>query len=343
MAKQLVPVANQPILHYALESLYQGGARDFGLIISPETGEAIQASVAQWQTQRPDIRVTFILQDAPRGLAHAVLIAEAFLADEPFVMYLGDNLINHKLADLVADFAAHPCEASLLVTPVTDPTQFGVAKLDAAGHVVQLVEKPKHPPSNLALIGVYLLTSAIFPAIRNIQPSWRGELEITDALQMLMQQGGRVRCQVHTGWWLDTGKKDDLLAANQVVLGDYVRQTRNHGQVCPESILEGPVEIGVGSQLLRSRVRGPVRIGKNCILEDADIGPCASIADGCTLRRVQLENSVLLANSVIEGVPGRIRASVIGESCRIVGSAAPAVDNEFMLVNQSDIVLATME
>ena len=212
MAKQLVPVANKPILHYALEGLYTAGVRDFGIIISPETGETIKASVAAWQP--PDVAVTFILQAEPAGLAHAVKTAQDYLQGDDFIMYLGDNLINADLKALIDEFRGNGSDASILLTEVPNPSSFGVAELDAAGGVKQLLEKPKEPKSNLALIGVYLFNRTIFEAIDKIKPSWRGELEITDAIQQLIDDHYTVSSRIHTGWWLDTGKKDDLLAAN---------------------------------------------------------------------------------------------------------------------------------
>ncbi|HEY9746112.1 MAG TPA: glucose-1-phosphate thymidylyltransferase, partial [Oculatellaceae cyanobacterium] len=274
MAKQLVPVANKPILHYALNSLYQADIRDFGIIISPETGEDIQKSVNQWLPA--DAQVTFILQSEPAGLAHAVKIAQPYLGEDEFIMYLGDNLINADLSGHIAEFRTQGFDASILLKEVPNPSSFGVAELGANGQVLRLVEKPKEPKSNLALVGVYLFTSRIFDAIERIQPSARGELEITDAIQRLIDDQAVVHSKVHNGWWLDTGKKDDLLAANIVVLNEYTRYG-TEGTVDKASTLIGNVHVGKGAVIRNSRLVGPAIIGKNCVIENAFIGPNVSI------------------------------------------------------------------
>ncbi len=221
MAKQLVPVANKPILHYAMDSLYRGGIRSFGIIISPETGESIRTSLSTWKNATGDagIELVYILQDEPAGLAHAVKIAHPYLGTDDFIMYLGDNLINADLGEHIQVFQKAGYDASILLKAVPNPSSFGVAELDASGQVLRLVEKPKEPRSDLALIGVYLFRTRIFEAIAAIQPSPRGELEITDAIQRLIDDNAVVHSRIHNGWWLDTGKKDDLLSANRIILG----------------------------------------------------------------------------------------------------------------------------
>jgi glucose-1-phosphate thymidylyltransferase len=338
MAKQLVPVANKPILHYAMDSLYQAGIRDFGIIISPETGEDIKLSLHQWI--KDDVRLTFIPQDEPAGLAHAVKIAQPYLldADEKadFIMYLGDNLINADLGSHIADFQKARYDASILLKQVPNPSSFGVAELDAVGQVVRLVEKPKTPQSDLALVGVYLFRQSIFHAIARIKPSGRGELEITDAIQRLIDDNAVVHSRVHAGWWLDTGKKDDLLAANNVVLAEYMHY-EIQGDVDIASRLSGNVHVGASSVILNSNVTGPVMIGENCRLENVTVGPFTSIGNGCILKDCQLENSVLLDECHIEAVPGRIEESLLGKGCRIIKSPATEETHKFLLADYSEI------
>lgn len=337
MAKQLVPVANKPILHYALDGLYRAGVRDFGIIISPETGESIKTSVADWQP--PDAEITFIVQDEPAGLAHAVKTAKNYLGDDDFIMYLGDNLINADLAALIREFREKDCDASILLTEVDNPSSFGVAELDKNGNAVRLVEKPKDPQSNLALIGVYLFNHRVFEAIGKIKPSWRGELEITDAIQQLIDDSARVTSRIHTGWWLDTGKKDDLLAANRTVLGEYaVRDIA--GEVDAESIVEKEVSLGTGSRVINSEIVGPVAIGDNCRIENATIGPFTSIGHGCVIANTNIENSVILEQCEISNLFGWVGNSLIGNHCKITEPPADLPAHQFLLADHSEIHVA---
>ncbi len=347
MAKQLVPIANKPILHYAMDGLYQGGIRQFGIIISPETGESIKQSLKHWkETQAQnlkndhDISIEFIVQDEPAGLAHAVKIAQPYLGNSPFIMYLGDNLINSDLRALIEKFQNDQCETSLLLKPVTNPSSFGVAELDADQNIIRLIEKPKNPPSNLALVGVYLFTSAIFDAINQIQPSARGELEITDAIQKLIEQGKQVKSQIHPGWWLDTGKKDDMLTANQTVLSELSAPSPDQ-DVSIDSDIKGQVAIGVGSHLKNCRILGPVKIGANCILENTVVGPYTSIGDGCEIIHSEIQNSVILENCVIKHIHDRIEDSLIGQGCRIERpknlSQLKTNSHKFLLADHSEV------
>ena len=334
MAKQLVPVANKPILHYAMDSLYQAGIRDFGIIISPETGEAIKLSLHQWL--KDDVRLTFIPQDEPAGLAHAVRIAKPYLEESDFIMYLGDNLINADLGGHIAAFQAAGYDGSILLKQVPNPSSFGVAELDNLGQVIRLVEKPKEPKSDLALVGVYLFKSSIFNAIDRIQPSWRGELEITDAIQRLIDDNAVVHSRIHPGWWLDTGKKDDLLAANHVVLDQYM-DYEIKGDVDEASRLEGRVHVEAGAVVISSHITGPVIIGKDCRIENATIGSFTSVGDGCVLKDCQIENSVILEECHIEAVPGCIEESLLGRGCRILKSPATQESHKFLLADHSEI------
>jgi glucose-1-phosphate thymidylyltransferase len=339
MAKQLVPVANRPILYYALDALFQTGIRDIGVIISPETGEAIQAAVGQWQTELPaPVAVTFIVQDAPKGLAHAVQVAQPYLGDAPFVMYLGDNLIQGDLSSQWQAFCSGGGDASIMLKAVDNPTAFGVAELDAQGQVIRLVEKPKVPPSNLALVGVYWFKASIFEAIANIQPSWRGELEITDAIQKLIEMGRAVNATVYDGWWLDTGKKDDLLAANRIVLGAYC-QPQCLGEVDHQSVIVGPVEIGAGSVVTNANITGPARIGPNCQIINATLGPNVSVAAGSVLSHVQVSDSVLMSEVQIRHWPQPIVQSVIGNHCMLDGKGPSAMPSSMMLGDDCQVAL----
>ncbi len=309
MAKQLIPVANVPILHYVMRHLEEAQVHDVGVIVSPETGDQVRASL---EAGRFTLEFTYILQEAPLGLAHAVKVARSFLRDEPFVMYLGDNLIGRGIRHLVAEFLDRQLDALVLLKEVQDPTRFGVAELDGAGRVRRLVEKPQQPPSNLALVGVYLFGPAVHEAVDEIQPSWRGELEITDAIQRLVDKQRKVHSALLDSWWLDTGKKDDLLEANRVVLDEWVHR-EVAGEVDEGSRVVGRVRVEPGARVVRSEVRGPVVVGGGAVVEDSFVGPFTSVGPGCTVRGSVLQHSVLLEGAVVEGVQ-RLEDSVVGKN-----------------------------
>src|SRR5947208_1177599 len=277
-AKQLVPVANKPVLFYAIEAMAGAGIRDVGIIIAPETGGEIREAAGDGD--RFGVRITYIEQDAPLGLAHAVLTAESFLGTSPFVMYLGDNLLQGGIEDLVEAFRENEPEALILLTPVPDPEHYGVAELEG-GTVVRLVEKPSEPQTDLALVGVYMFTRSIHDAARAIEPSARGELEITDAIQYVVDQGSRVEPHIVKGWWKDTGRLEDMLAANRLVLDTI--EGRVEGDLV-ESQVDGRVVIEVGARLERSAVRGPAIIGAGARLTDCYIGPYTAIGEGCVIE-----------------------------------------------------------
>jgi glucose-1-phosphate thymidylyltransferase len=309
-AKQLVPVANRPVLFYVLDNLVGAGVRDIGVVISPETGDEIRAALGDGS--RFGASLDYIVQPRPLGLAHAVATARGFLGESDFVMYLGDNLIGTPIAAAVDEFRAAPdLAASVMLKEVDDPRQFGVAVIDGAGDVVRLVEKPAVPPSNLALVGIYLFRAGVFDAIARIAPSARGELEITDAIMELIAGGGRVRFARVTSWWLDTGKKDELLRANDVVLGEWL-EPAVHGALDAESRLVGPVRVERGARLVRTRVEGPAIVGAGAELVDAEIGPLTSIGDGVVVERSRVEHSVLLVGARIADVP-LLRDSLVGK------------------------------
>lgn len=313
-AKQLVPVANKPILWYGIEGIVAAGITDIGIVISPETGQEVQAKTGNGD--RFGAKITYILQEQPAGLAHAVKVAQPFLGDSPFVMYLGDNLIQTGLSEFLQTFVKQNLDALIMLRPVSNPSAFGVAKVAEDGKVLQLIEKPQIPPSNLALVGVYFFSQAIHEAIAQIQPSARGELEITDAIQSLIDHQKQVEAFSLEGWWLDTGKKDDLLEANRIIL-DTCLTPSLLGQVDEQSQVIGRVQIGANSQLVNCRVRGPVIIGENCYLENCFIGPYSSIADQVTIIDTDLEHSVVLAGAKIAGIHQRIVDSVIGQRAHL--------------------------
>ena len=331
-AKQLVPVANRPVLFYGIEAIVAAGIHDIGIIVG-DTKDEIMAAVGDGS--RLGARVTYIPQEAPLGLAHAVKIAQSFLGDEPFVMYLGDNLIAGGITSLVEEFRRGDCNAMILLAAVPNPEQFGVAELSAAGKVERLVEKPKDPPSNLALVGVYMFDKHIFESVHRIAPSARGELEITDAIQDLIDRNLSVHPHRVQGWWKDTGKLEDMLEANHIVL-DRVEE-RKHGEVGVRSRIEGRVQLGPGAELIDSMVRGPVIIGSGVRLEGAFVGPYTSIGDGCQLVRCEIENSIVLGNCEIRDVPLRIDGSLIGRNTRIIRTDFKPKAYRFMLGDNCEV------
>ena len=313
IAKQLIPVANKPILFYVMDQVIESGITDIGIIVSPETGNRVKEAVAdgsKWQA-----RVTYILQPEPLGLAHAVITAQDFLGRSPFLMFLGDNLIQGGVKAFVDEFNSLRPDALVLLKEVADPHFFGVAELDGSGKVVSLVEKPKEPRSNLALVGAYLFTPEVHRAIAEIKPSWREELEITDAIQRLFDMGKTVQSHILKGWWLDTGKKDDLLEANRVVLDDLL-QPSIKGEVDSRSRVVGRVEIGEGARVENSTVRGPVSIARGCQIRNCLIGPFTSIGAGAVIEDSSVEHSVILGSSHIYRIE-RLEDSVIGSGVEL--------------------------
>ncbi|HSJ18699.1 MAG TPA: glucose-1-phosphate thymidylyltransferase [Solirubrobacterales bacterium] len=310
-AKQLVPVANKPVLFYGVEALVRAGVTEIGIVIAPETGDEIRDAVGDGSEF--GARVDYITQDSPRGLAHAVLTAEEFLGHSAFVMYLGDNLLRDGISDLVDAFRESEPDALILLTQVPDPSEFGVAELDG-DRVVRLVEKPKDPPSDLALVGVYMFGPAVFDAARAIEPSWRDELEITDAIQWLIDGGKRVESRLVRGWWKDTGHLEDMLEANRLVLEDIER--RIDGELV-DSRVEGRVVVELGARLERSLVRGPAVIGARSTITDSYIGPYTSIAPDVTVAGSEVEHSILLSGSRVSDLGARMEASLLGRNATL--------------------------
>ncbi len=311
-AKQLVPVANRPVLFYGIEAMAKAGIEEIGIIIAPETGDEIRECVGDGS--QFGVRIEYIVQDEPAGLAHAVLTAEPFLGEDPFVMYLGDNLLQGGIADLVQAFRDSKPDALILLTAVDDPENFGVAELDD-GRVIRLQEKPPQPKTNLALVGVYMFTAGIHDAARAIQPSARGELEITDAIQHLVDTGMRVEPHIVEGWWKDTGRLEDMLEANRLVLDTI--ETRVDGALDAASSCDGRVVVEAGAELVRSTVRGPAIIGAGARLTDAYVGPYSAIGADCVIERAEVEHSIMLAGSEVHDLPARLESSLLGRGARV--------------------------
>ncbi len=314
MAKQLLPVANKPIVFYAINQVREAGITDIGIIISPETGEWIKQAVGDGSNW--NAKFTYILQSEPAGLAHAVTIAQDFLGDSPFLMFLGDNLIEGGVKHFVQQFNSHTPDALILLKETAQPSLFGVAELDASGKVVHMEEKPKEPRSNLALVGVYLFTPEIHKAIAQIKPSWRGELEITDAIQKLIDMGKTVHSHILQGWWLDTGKKDNLLEANRAVLDQFLKR-EIRGRVDSKSSIVGRVEIRDGAVIEDSTIRGPVSIAENCLVKHSFIGPFTSIGEGTIVKASSVDHSVILENCRIYSVE-HLADSLIGNGVELI-------------------------
>lgn len=314
MAKQLLPVANKPIMFYVLDQIKEAGIRDIGIIISPETGSYIKEAVgdgSRWSAQ-----VTYILQPEPLGLAHAVKTAHGFLGNSPFLMFLGDNLIQGGITQFVERFNASSPDALILLKPVKETHLFGIAKLDEAGKICHIEEKPKHPQSNLAVIGVYIFSPTVHEAVAHIKSSWRGELEITDTIQRLIDTGRNVQSYTLDGWWLDTGKKDDLLEANRVILDDFLKRDIK-GDIDTTSQVVGRVEIRQGTKIEGSTIRGPVSIAEECQIKNSFIGPFASIGNRTVIENSSIEHSVILEDCHILNIE-RLADSVIGKGTEVI-------------------------
>lgn len=305
--KQLIPVANKPILFYCIEDLINSGVKTIGIVVGPNKEQVIETvKSVSW-----DAEIEFIYQGYPKGLAHAVKISKDFLGDDKFIMYLGDNLLKGGSSDFIKDFENSSVAASLLLTTVDNPEQYGLALVDEQKKViVKLLEKPKKPPTNLSIVGIYGLTPVIFDAIKEIKPSWRNELEITDALQWLIDNGYTVKYKMVEGWWKDTGRPEDILDANRLVLDEL--KAKNEGEV-KDSIIKGRVSIGKGSVIKNgSVVKGPAIIGEGCVISNAYIGPYTSIGNNCVIEDTEIEDSIVMENTRIISV-GRIVNSLIGK------------------------------
>jgi glucose-1-phosphate thymidylyltransferase len=336
-AKQLVPVANKPVLFYGIEAMAAAGIEDVGIIIAPETGQEIRDTVGDGS--RFGVKVTYVEQPEPLGLAHAVLTAESFLAGSPFVMYLGDNLLQGGITDLVSAFREHEPDALILLTQVSDPENYGVAELASAsagevGRVLRLVEKPTEPATDLALVGVYMFTAGIHDAARAIEPSARGELEITDAIQYLVDSGKRVEPHIVRGWWKDTGRLEDMLEANRLILDNLTERVQ--GELI-DSQVDGRVVIEAGARLQRTTVRGPAVIGAGAQLRDCYIGPYTAIGENCSISGAEVEHSILLEGSSVCDLDGRMESSLLGRNVTVRRGDRQPRAYRFMVGDNSDI------
>ena len=305
--KQLIPVANKPILFYAIEDVIEAGINDIGILVGPNKEQVMETV----NNAKFDVEISFIEQDAPRGLAHAVLISEEFIGDEPFVMYLGDNILKGGIVKYVERFKKQGIDASILLTPYENPERFGVAELNSDGSVKRLIEKPKKPPSNLVLVGIYFFGETIFEAVKKIKPSWRNELEITDAIEYLIEKSFKVHSEIVRGWWKDTGKPEDILAVNRLILDDLTTEIKGKEEVKGE--IRGRVSIDESTKINEhSVIKGPAIIGRNCIIKDGYIGPYTSIGNNCKIINSEVEDSVVMdgarlinARNIVDSMIGR--------------------------------------
>ncbi|MCL5960841.1 MAG: glucose-1-phosphate thymidylyltransferase [Chloroflexi bacterium] len=330
-AKQLVPVANKPVLFYAIESLVEAGVTDIGIVVG-DTREEIKAAVGDGS--RWGARITYVEQPEPLGLAHAVKVAQGFLEEDPFIMYLGDNVIQGSLKGLVDFFCCGDLNCQILLKQVPDPHNFGVAVL-SNGRVDHLVEKPKNPESDLALVGIYMFDRHIFEAVNSIKPSGRGELEITDAIQFLIDRGLSVHPHVVEGWWVDTGKMEDILEVNRLVLDTL--ESRIEGVVDANSTVDGKVILDKTAEVINSRLRGPIIIGPDARIVNSYIGPFTSIHYGVTITSSEIEHSIILENSRIIDIEGRIEDSLIGRNVEITKSPIKPKAYKMMLGDNSKV------
>lgn len=334
MPKQLVPIANKPIINYVINDIKNAGIKEIIIIISPETGDQIKNEISKTDW---GLDFKFVVQDEPLGLAHTVLIAKDFLKDDPFVMYLGDNLLNGGIKKLIDIFREGYSDSVIMLKEVDNPKMFGVAEIDVDGRLLSLVEKPINPKSNLVLVGIYIFSKSIHDAIANIKPSARGELEITDAIQLLMESGKCVKSVILKDWWLDTGKKDDLLEANRVVLDELV-ESSVLSVVAQNSEINGRVQIGRSCEIISSKIRGPVVIGNNVKIFNTFIGPYTSIGDNSYIENTSVEHSVILQCVRLNNVD-RIEDSVIGMNAVVRKSDSKHKAFRFMISDDSEVII----
>ena len=330
--KQLIPVANKPILFYAIEDVIEAGVKDIEIIVGPNKDQVMETvNRANFSAE-----ITFIEQDAPRGLAHAVLISEEFIGDEPFVMYLGDNILKDGITKYLERFKELDSDTSILLCPVENPSQFGCAELNVDGSVKKLIEKPKEPPSNLALVGIYFFRDTIFEAVKKIKPSWRNELEITDAIQYLIENGFKVHSDIVSGWWKDTGKTEDIIEVNQLLLDEL--EPYNKGVIEDEVTIKGRVGIGESTVIkTASVIKGPVIIGKNCkIGPNTYVGPYTSIGDNCEIINGEIESSIIMDGAKIN-CSKKIVDSLIGKDVKIFERNELPKGNRFIIGDNSAV------
>jgi glucose-1-phosphate thymidylyltransferase len=332
-AKQLVPVANKPVLFRVIEAIHDAGIDDIGIVVG-DTANEIKEAVGTGR--RWGVNITYIQQDAPLGLAHAVMVSQDFLGTDRFVMFLGDNVIEGGISQLISQFESSDYNCQIVLTPVEDPSQYGVAELDPdTRDIIRLVEKPRNPPSDLALVGIYMFDENVWEAVHAITPSWRGELEITDAIQFLVDKGCRVHPYVHRGWWIDTGAPGDMLEANDLVLDEIEHQIQ--GYVDRDSQVNGKVTIERGAEVINSRIRGPAIIGEDARIVNSYIGPFTSIYHHALVEDSEIEHSIVLEHSQVLDIPYRIEDSLIGRESKITRSPIKPKALKMMLGDHSRV------
>ncbi|OGF62732.1 MAG: glucose-1-phosphate thymidylyltransferase [Candidatus Fischerbacteria bacterium RBG_13_37_8] len=330
-AKQLIPIANKPVLFYVLEDVSRAGIKDVGIIVGDSAKEIMDAV---GDGQKWNLNITYIQQNEPLGLAHTVMISEKFLRGSPFVMYLGDNLLKEGISSFVNNFDSSQAQAMILLAEVNNPQEFGVAELKN-GKVVRLIEKPQNPPSNYALVGIYLFTDIIFDAVKQLKPSWRNEYEITDAIQYLIDKGFTVEPHIVKSYWKDTGKLEDILEANRLILEDIASDIQ--GSIDEKSTIIGKVCIGTGAKIISSTIRGPAIIGENAYIKNSFIGPFTSIGNATQIINSEIENSILMSHSKIIRLRKRIEDSLIGKGVEIKRETKPPKAYRFMIGDHSQI------
>ena len=315
-AKQLVPVANKPVLFRVIEAIHDAGIDDIGIVVG-DTANEIKEAVGTGR--RWGIKITYIQQEAPLGLAHAVKVSQDYLGTDKFVMFLGDNVIEGGISGLISQFESSDYNCQIVLTPVDNPSRYGVAELDPdTRRIIRLVEKPRNPPSDLVLVGIYMFDETVWEAVQAITPSWRGELEITDAIQYLVDKGYNVHPYIHRGWWIDTGEPGEMLEANDLVLDEI--DHRIEGYVDRDSQVNGKVTIEKGAEIINSRIRGPAIIGEDARIVNSYVGPFTSIYHNVLIENSEIEHSMVLEHSQILDIPYRIEDSLIGRDSKITRS-----------------------
>ncbi|MDZ4767311.1 MAG: glucose-1-phosphate thymidylyltransferase [Chloroflexota bacterium] len=337
MPKPLVPVANQPLISYAIAVLKRAGLTEIGIVVN-DLDSPIRAGLGDGATY--GVQLTYIVQNEQRGLAHAIGLTRDFVGDEPFCVYLGDNIFQDKMEAMLRDFPTTTAQITLGLGEVSDPTRFGIALIED-GKIKQVIEKPKDPPSNLAIAGVYLFRRSIFDAIDTLKPSERGEYEITDAIDMVIKSGAEVTGYRLKGWWVDAGKPDSIIQANQLVLGDlpYTPAPEGAEMFSGKCDISHRVLIGAGSKIIDSVIRGPVIIGKNVTIKNSFIGPYTSIGDNVTVENSEVDASILMQNCSIRNIPGRIDSSLLADNAQVVAAVGVPATHRFILAENSYVQL----
>lgn len=337
MPKPLVPVANKPLIVYALDVLKSAGIEEVAIIVN-DLSSPIVAAMGDGLAH--GVKIEYIVQEQQLGLAHAIGMSKPFVGDEPFCVLLGDNIFQDKMTPLLREFPQSAAEATIALIEVPDPQRFGVAVIED-GKIARLIEKPKEPPSNLAISGAYLFRASIFDAIANIKPSARGELEITDAIQYLVSSGKNVNPYVLRGWWIDAGKPDAIIQANQLVMGDmpYTPPPDAQGMIIGKCDISHRVMIGSGSQIIDSVIRGPVIIGSNVTIRNSFIGPYSAIGDNVTIENSEIDSSIVMKNCVVRHIVGRIDASLMADNSTLTSAGHVPASHRFILAENSYVQL----